>query len=102
MEKEAELTKNYQKKRTELEEQEELVKQTMKRAQEYSQDIWEQLNHLVRKKDRSMDSLMEVRQKLQRNEANYIEELSDERKNLRDQQEEVDQIYRKNRQELKK
>lgn len=97
---EEELLIDYQRNRAELEEQEDTVKRYMRKGQDYTQEIFFQVRQILGKRSTSMESIMETQRELQRNEDHYIEELVQERKALILQQEEVEQFYRKKRQEL--
>lgn len=97
---EEELLRDYQRNRAELEEQEDTVKRYMRKGQDYTQEIFFQVRQILGKRSTSMESIMETQRELQRNEDHYIEELVQERKALILQQEEVEQFYRKKRQEL--
>lgn len=97
---EEELFQNYQRTRVELEEQEDRVKEYLRNGEDYTQELLYQVRQVVGKRERSMDSLMDIQRELQRNEANYLEELTQERKNLIQQQDEAESDYRKKRQEL--
>lgn len=97
---EEELFRNYQRARVELEEQEDRVKEYLRNGEDYTQELLHQVRQVVRKRERSMDSLMDMQRELQRNEANYLEELIQERKILIQQQDEAEYDYRKKRQEL--
>ncbi|MGX7200772.1 hypothetical protein BCR22_08250 [Enterococcus plantarum] len=100
MKAEEELLRDYQRNRAELEEQEDTVKRYMRKGQDYTQEIFFQVRQILGKRSTSMESIMETQRELQRNEDHYIEELVQERKELILQQEEVEQFYRKKRQEL--
>lgn len=102
MKAEEELLRDYQRNRAELEEQEDTVKRYMRKGQDYTQEIFFQVRQILGKRSTSMESIMETQRELQRNEDHYIEELVQERKELILQQEEVEQFYRKKRQELTK
>lgn len=97
---EEELLRDYQRNRAELEEQEDTVKRYMRKGQDYTQEIFFQVRQILGKRSTSMESIMETQRELQRNEDHYLEELAQERKELILQQEEVEQFYRKKRQEL--
>ncbi|MBO0423082.1 hypothetical protein [Enterococcus plantarum] len=97
---EEELFQNYQRTRVELEEQEDRVKEYLQNGEDYTQELLYQVRQVVGKRERSMDSLMDIQRELQRNEANYLEELTQERKNLIQQQDEAESDYRKKRQKL--
>lgn len=99
---EEELLRDYQRNRAELEEQEDTVKRYMRKGQDYTQEIFFQVRQILGKRSTSMESIMETQRELQRNEDHYLEELAQERKELILQQEEVEQFYRKKRQELTK
>ncbi|MEI5993036.1 hypothetical protein [Candidatus Enterococcus mansonii] len=101
METEEELLRNYQRSRAELEDQEDEVKRYIRNGQDYNQELFFQVRQLLGKRDASMESIIQTQRELQRNEDNYLEELAQERKELILQQEEVEQFYRKKRQELK-
>lgn len=100
MKAEEELLRDYQRNRAELEEQEDTVKRYMRKGQDYTQEIFFQVRQILGKRSTSMESIMETQRELQRNEDHYLEELAQERKALILQQEEVEQFYRKKRQEL--
>ncbi|EOH92389.1 hypothetical protein UAW_03054 [Enterococcus haemoperoxidus ATCC BAA-382] len=102
MKAEEELLRDYQKNRAELEEQEDTVKRYIRKGQDYTQEIFFQVRQILGKRSTSMESIMETQRELQRNEDHYLEELAQERKALILQQEEVEQFYRKKRQELTK
>lgn len=102
MKAEEELLRDYQRNRAELEEQEDTVKRYMRKGQDYTQEIFFQVSQILGKRSTSMESIMETQRELQRNEDHYLEELAQERKELILQQEEVEQFYRKKRQELTK
>ncbi|PZL75675.1 hypothetical protein CI088_04335 [Enterococcus plantarum] len=102
MKAEEELLRDYQRNRAELEEQEDTVKRYMRKGQDYTQEIFFQVRQILGKRSTSMESIMETQRELQRNEDHYLEELAQERKELILQQEEVEQFYRKKRQELTK
>ncbi|EOI06894.1 hypothetical protein UAY_00236 [Enterococcus moraviensis ATCC BAA-383] len=97
---EEELFRNYQSARVELEEQEDRVKEYIRNGEDYTQELLHQVRQVVGKRERSMDSLMDMQRELQRNEANYLEELIQERKILIQQQDEAEYDYRKKHQEL--
>ncbi len=97
---EEELFQNYQRTRVELEEQKDRVKEYLRNGEDYTQELLYQVRQVVGKRERSMDSLMDIQRELQRNEANYLEELTQERKNLIQQQDEAESDYRKKRQKL--
>ncbi|MGM0217965.1 hypothetical protein [Enterococcus sp. AZ126] len=100
MKAEEELLRDYQRNRAELEEQEDTVKRYMRKGQDYTQEIFVQVRQIIGKRSTSMESIMETQRELQRNEDRYLEELGQERKALMLQLEEVEQFYRKKRQEL--
>lgn len=102
MKAEEELLRDYQRNRAELEEQEDIVKRYIRKGQDYTQEIFFQVRQILGKRSTSMESIMETQRELQRNEDHYLEELAQERKELILQQEEVEQFYRKKRQELTK
>lgn len=97
---EEELFQNYQRTGVELEEQKDRVKEYLRNGEDYTQELLYQVRQVVGKRERSMDSLMDIQRELQRNEANYLEELTQERKNLIQQQDEAESDYRKKRQKL--
>lgn len=97
---EEKLFQEYQKTRSALEEQEDIVKVYLRNGEDYTQELLHQVRQVVGKRERSMDSLIDTQRELQRNEANYLEELTQERKILIQQQDEAEYDYRKKRQEL--
>ncbi|MGM0219397.1 hypothetical protein [Enterococcus sp. AZ126] len=97
---EEKLFQEYQKTRADLEEQEDIVKVYLRNGADYTQELLYQVRQVVGKRERSLDSLMDIQRELQRNEANYLEELTQERKILIQQQDETEYDYRKKRQEL--
>lgn len=100
MEKEEALQQDYQKTRTELEEQEDTVKRYIRNGQDYTQDILVRVRQLLGKRATSMEPWMQTQRELQRNESDYLEELTKEKRSLIQQQEDVEQLYRKKRQQL--
>ncbi|MGG5341443.1 hypothetical protein [Enterococcus sp. AZ192] len=89
-----------QRSRADLEEQEDTVKFLIRNGQEYTEDIFAHTHHLLSKRGYSQEIVQDMQRALQWDEADYLEELELERRELLMQQEEVEQQYRKKRQEL--
>lgn len=101
MEREEELIRTYQRERGDLEEQEDSIKRLIRNGEDYTQDVLSQVRQLLSKRETSMDVVRETQQAIQRVEAEYLEELNQERKKVMIQQEEVEQTYHREYQQLK-
>ena len=99
MDKEEELSKNYQLLRRELEEQEDELKRVQKQGQQVADETFSEIRYLLSNTEDSTEILNKARQELSRLESDFMLALSHERKKLVNKQEECEYNYRN---ELKK
>lgn len=76
------LISTYQRERAELEEQEDNIKRLIRNCEDYTQDVLMKVRRLMGKRETHMEVTRETQQAIQKVEAEYLEELTQERKEL--------------------
>lgn len=102
MNKEEQLLKEYQKNRQKLEEQEDKIKSVQKKGQQLSEETYSEIRYLLSDIAEDSEPLENARVELSRLEDDFMMALETEKKKIRNEEEEIEQRYRKELRELEK
>lgn len=101
MDKEEQLFKEYQKKRQQLEMQEDDIRTFQRKGQQIAEEAYLEIRNLLVDISETNEPLNEARMELSRLEEDFMLALSQEKKKLSARQDEVEENYRKEVYKLK-